>query len=737
MDEQGCKVIKMDEGNDSFKKIIPKSERELIKTLIFDFNDSWSETELEEKDANYLINLPNLEAIEFKRCLALSLAKIPSNVCLNIKKFTVNLSTGVFLSTSTYGVLGMGNNLMDYLNKLDDLEASDNSIDANQPANIRARKAAERSDNSFGLDLDAMLSQFPLLEEIHYTNLFIDTIEAPEELYVYQHIGHNFVPILRTNNREIVFKKVADRSAIKYHVLPETCTAKEYSSLEGVYALFANYFDGIEGKIVVPSSVCYIFDPYHRDKCSLDYTSIFFEESEEPIFVEKKLFDSSNRIDSLVAARPFNYFDKYPSHIKKQFQTAIFKSDVDFGTLELEVNRLELYGKARNVNIIAKEVELFGNAAIVYRKSKYGSRINPFEKVERIFVPAGKSSSYEEFRISNKITERVDYQLKAYNIKMDKPGTILSELPLNELKTVSSLTITGMMYETDVKVLNDCKNLKYLDLSNCIIMYSPEAIKEQESESAALSALFALAGAVAKQKYYDKKLSTSDYLIQKGFSDMISASAKATKSEKMCIVPKGAFSGLFYLEEVKLPVTASKLEVGCFSKCPNLKKVTLPKFLEEIEHEAFYNCTSLAEVEFPKTLNRIQDYTINFCAAYSAFGHCPIKKVDLSHCNFEYWSKHIFAETEVEEIHLPEAAEFQYEILNVPSKWVNVYLPQTMSPLYLPTRAEKKVSLHFKSKTPPRLDDEKEVEGYTIHCPKGSLTAYYATFGSKNEYIEE
>ena len=43
---------------------------------------------------------------------------------------------------------------------------------------------------------------------------------------------------------------------------------------------------------------------------------------------------------------------------------------------------------------------------------------------------------------------------KTYNIKVENPGTILSYLPVEKLEEIESLTITGMLYETDIKVIN-------------------------------------------------------------------------------------------------------------------------------------------------------------------------------------------------------------------------------------------------------------------------------------------
>lgn len=319
----------------------------------------------------------------------------------------------------------------------------------------------------------------------------------------------------------------------------------------------------------------------------------------------------------------------------------------------------------------------------------------------------------------------------SYEIKIEKPGTILSYIPVDSLERVENLTIEGVLYETDIEVLNNCINLKYLDLSDAIVVDSPEKINEDLADKKALSAIFSLMNAAADVKYQNDEMSSMDYIFAKGGIDAIVSSNDEIKEiSDLCNIPPKSFMYLRFLEEVKLPKFLSKIYAYSFKGCYNLKKVTFSCNLKEIHHDAFYGCENLSDINLPKSLNYVGGYH-NLYGYKAAFGLCPIKVIDLKECVFDEW-RGSFSETDYEIIYFPELTKDKS--INISSDVRKAYLPYSVAELDVYSDCIKE--LHFKSPTPPKCNFRIE-KGCLIYCPKGSLTAYFSVFGKSFKYIEE
>lgn len=322
---------------------------------------------------------------------------------------------------------------------------------------------------------------------------------------------------------------------------------------------------------------------------------------------------------------------------------------------------------------------------------------------------------------------------KSYNIKVEKPGTILSYLPVDKLDEIEAVTITGILYETDLKVLSDCKNLISVDLSNTYICFSPEALKEKRANAEMFAGFARAMGAIADMKYDDFNMTTPDYVYAKLFTKLVEEGANTKEPEVKCIMPKGAFRNCMSLESIKFPTRCSVIEDKVCYGCSELKEVVLPPYLQEINTGAFAYCSSLEEVKIPNTLKYMGTRTRTSQDEVSAFAYSGIKVLDLSKCVFKEskWTCDLMGSKNLKELRFPKNITFVDDLST--NKGAHYYFSDTEVRFHH-SISFFNMSLHFRHSTPPSLNSVSET---TFYIPKGATTAYYAKFGKNNKYIEE
>lgn len=344
-----------------------------------------------------------------------------------------------------------------------------------------------------------------------------------------------------------------------------------------------------------------------------------------------------------------------------------------------------------------------------------------------IVVPKGSTNKFIKFGIpENKIIEAG--KRLSLNITVKKPGTILSYLPLDALTTIDSLTITGFLYETDLAVINQCNALTYLDLSHTFITDSPQAKQAKEDEAKALLGFVKLLGFAADLTYGDGNLSNSDYIMMKALAKLgeyAEDSEPVKQANENCFIPKSAFKNMQFLKAVKLPLSAIEIKEGAFYECKNLENIQLPPYLKSIDKQAFAYCRNLRNIDFPTSLSVLEAGAFQGCDS--------IKKVDLSKNTFSKFS-YSFSGYGLKELKLPNGFGSSFECY----KNCIVYYPSSL------TQIGGKIhdcELHFSSPIPPKFSNEPmydyEIKDNKIYIPKGSLTAYFTTFGKQNTYVEE
>ncbi|MCQ2050935.1 MAG: leucine-rich repeat domain-containing protein [Bacteroidaceae bacterium] len=322
-----------------------------------------------------------------------------------------------------------------------------------------------------------------------------------------------------------------------------------------------------------------------------------------------------------------------------------------------------------------------------------------------------------------------------YNIKLEKGGTILSRLPVNDLTKIKSLTITGVLYETDFQIISKCTNLEYLDLSHAFTTLSPEAMASRQAEKEMLSGLFSLMSAALDAQYENYEIRTGDYTSSKIMMELAKDAYSVKSNDPACQIPHDAINDLRKLKTLILPYRAKNIDSGNFQNCPNLEHIEWPMYLEQIGSRCFNNCPSLKEVTFPASFNYLRSDSFRDCAS--------LAKVDLSACTFKVaeWDVTFKGCSSHFEVHLPQG------ITRISSVPVNhnkqeyiVYLPASVKEL---RDTYYYCTLHFAGEKAPTAlfgTSSERPQNCKIYVPKGSLTSYYANFGGDTngcQYVEE
>ena len=317
----------------------------------------------------------------------------------------------------------------------------------------------------------------------------------------------------------------------------------------------------------------------------------------------------------------------------------------------------------------------------------------------------------------------------SYNITLDSPNSILSKLPLNELSRIDSLTIKGVMYESDLEILKKCTQLTYLDLSQAYTMYSPEKLQSMEDNLKAVNAMFGILSDVLDMQHKNGEVSSINYMNAKLLAELGKEKSEIQESEDFCLIPEGAFSNMLQLRTVKLPYRASTIKYEAFKNCTNLENVELPPHLKSIGNKCFSECSNLKQIKFPVSLNSLGKEAFTNCSS--------LAKIDLSNCTFksEEWRNTFDGCDKMTDLYLPQGIKIIKYAGRI--KGLHVYIPSCVERLEY---TYSQMNLHFKSVKAPVVLHNYTIarpRNCTVYIPKGSMTSYYSTFGDDNEYIEE
>lgn len=226
-----------------------------------------------------------------------------------------------------------------------------------------------------------------------------------------------------------------------------------------------------------------------------------------------------------------------------------------------------------------------------------------------------------------------DGQETVYSFNIEKPGTLNQFITDDNALKIETLTLSGILYDTDFATINKCKNLRYLDLRNTFPCLSPETIKKNKETQEALMGLLGLAfeGAAADTRakfetgqgssfeaaYYDA--------LNKKYQELIKAdTGKSVSADPNCKLPEKAFDGLRFLVAIAYPSQLQTLTNGSLSS-KIIQEVILPSSL--IKLNAHIGSPRLSSINIPSTVNEIGGYVFN--------GSSRLEELDLRNTQVE------------------------------------------------------------------------------------------------------
>lgn len=241
----------------------------------------------------------------------------------------------------------------------------------------------------------------------------------------------------------------------------------------------------------------------------------------------------------------------------------------------------------------------------------------------------------------------------AYSFQLDSVGSLKNFITDENALNISKLTLKGVMDETEFGLIQKCKYLKHLDMTNCFTFASVEVAKSEAAANLFLMQLMSLGSTMDKEKKeqqyahyettYDEmqKAQIRDNFIKSlGVDDIkmedldaVFGHGKVIISDE-CYFPEGSFEGLTELEEIHFPNKLLRLERkhlyylrGASERyktyIQHLKKVRVSNELHTLGDYLFAN-SQLEDINIPDSLQHV---------GYFCFKNCKLKTVDLSNTN--------------------------------------------------------------------------------------------------------
>lgn len=265
---------------------------------------------------------------------------------------------------------------------------------------------------------------------------------------------------------------------------------------------------------------------------------------------------------------------------------------------------------------------------------------------QRFIVPKGRLSAYN-IGAWKRASLREEGASSNFVISVKEPGTLANQLT-DELSTgLEELTIEGLLYDTDFKAIQKCRNLRVLDIGRCFVVKSPETQRADAAEKALVTFLIGAAvegaRADAQNKYAHGYGSIGEVVQTKVYSElfnkyMANYDANKIEADDQCYLPQQPFEGLIYLEKVVLPKQLKKI-TSWMDNSQVLTEVVLPPCLEVLDTKFATGGMDkercdLQTINFPSTLRIIGDQSFKNCK--------KLQVVDLSNTKVETIGREAF-----------------------------------------------------------------------------------------------
>ena len=237
-----------------------------------------------------------------------------------------------------------------------------------------------------------------------------------------------------------------------------------------------------------------------------------------------------------------------------------------------------------------------------------------------------------------------------YSFQLDSVGSLKNFLTEDIIPNIKKLTLKGVLGETDFEWIRKCKNLQYLDMTDCFTFEETQAAKERYSEQADFWKMVA-AGVDAsrernRQKYNNQEISTEEAEKREAAAQIAKSFLPETMTpEEMdrafgndrviwrqeCYFPEFAFEGLCWLEHIKFPQKFVVINKALFASEAEMQHLTTIQFSDEtmlLGDYIFSHASNLKKINIPHELMII---------GRGCFKGCAIEKVDLTNTKIKFW----------------------------------------------------------------------------------------------------
>lgn len=162
---------------------------------------------------------------------------------------------------------------------------------------------------------------------------------------------------------------------------------------------------------------------------------------------------------------------------------------------------------------------------------------------------------------------------KSQSIHVKEAGT-LSNFISNENKyKISSLTLSGEINGTDLRLLRDMAGYNYLGVHTNGVLH---------------------------------ELDMTDVKIVKGGDSYVQMHVSSYYVDADDEIPERMFRKCYALKKVKLPKSIKVVQPHAFERCKNLRTIEIPEGIVRLGARSFRLCESLKSIKFPSTLKDIE-----------------------------------------------------------------------------------------------------------------------------------
>ena len=162
---------------------------------------------------------------------------------------------------------------------------------------------------------------------------------------------------------------------------------------------------------------------------------------------------------------------------------------------------------------------------------------------------------------------------KSKNIHLKEAGTLPNFISNDDKYKISSLTLSGEINGTDLRLLRDMAGYNYLGVHTNGTLH---------------------------------ELDMTDVRIVKGGDSYVQMHVSSYYVEADDEIPERIFRKCYALKKVKLPKSIKVIQPHAFERCKNLRTIEIPEGVERLGARSFRLCESLKSIKFPSTLKDIE-----------------------------------------------------------------------------------------------------------------------------------